>query len=260
MACWCRWGRIRTDVLDTKDGGTLGSLKVLIDGAVNTPGSGLGSTNFGWDFGIVQGSDFVYDLCGNVKWSKWVQMMSDVSGIIAAGERLATTSYQLDANGKQLSPNMMTLYGPDGSIGAGPVEVEGRPLVAGADGTIYTVRCEESQQVGTPAINRILAYSSDLTELWRFDLGGDFCMGMTGNVVLDDDGVMYLMRSSPNTSGTQVMAIQTRSPGLADSSWPSWRHDNRGTAWLVPGAPGNATDDAAASDAIDAPVDSSAND
>jgi hypothetical protein len=69
---------------------------------------------------------------------------------------------------------------------------------------------------------------------------------MTGNVVLDDDGVMYLMRSSPNIYGTQVIAIQTQSPGLADSSWPSWRHDNRGTAWLVPGSPATGDSDAGA--------------
>lgn len=65
------------------------------------------------------------------------------------------------------------------------------------------------------------------------------------------------MRSAPSISGTQVIAIQTRSPGLADSSWPSWRHDNRGTAWLVPGTAGSTTPaDAAVFDGIDVPVDS----
>jgi len=31
-----------------------------------------------------------------------------------------------------------------------------------------------------------------------------------------------------------VLAIQTQSPGLAESSWPSLRRDNRGTMWLTP--------------------------
>jgi hypothetical protein len=140
---------------------------------------------------------------------------------------------------------------------AGPTPAEGWPIAAGADGTIYTFRC---QDVGTTSINRVLAYSYDLTELWRYDLGGNACKGMTGNVVLDDDGVMYLMRRG-DVGGTEVMAIQTRSPGLADSSWPSFRHDNRGTAWLVPGTAGSTTaDDADVSDVTDAPVDGSASD
>jgi hypothetical protein len=58
----------------------------------------------------------------------------------------------------------------------------------------------------------------------------------------------------------EVMAIQTRRPGPADPSWPSFRHDNRGTAWLVPGTPASTTDDDDVSDAIDAPVDNISSD
>ena len=47
----------------------------------------------------------------------------------------------------------------------------------------------------------------------------------------------YGLSLRPGSTGTELVAIQTRSPGLADSSWPSIRHDNRGTAWLVPGLP-----------------------
>ncbi|MBN2574428.1 MAG: PQQ-binding-like beta-propeller repeat protein [Deltaproteobacteria bacterium] len=223
-------GADRTDVLNTTDGSTMGTIRVLIDGVPKTPSSGL-SDVYAWTFGIAQSADFVYDACGNLRWSKWSRLAPNASGVIAVGERLVVTSYQTDEHGNPLSPNMMTLYDAEGTVVGGPMPVEGRPLAAGADGTIYTVRCEG----GTPPINRIVAYTSDLLPLWSFDLGGDFCLGMNGNVVLDDDGVMYLKRTSPNLSSTQVMAIQTRSPGLADSSWPSWRHDNRGTAWLVPG-------------------------
>jgi hypothetical protein len=61
-------------------------------------------------------------------------------------------------------------------------------------------------------------------------------MGMTGNVVLDDSGVMFLTRrGDAGSNATEMIAIQTTSPGLANSSWPSLRHDNRGTSWLVPG-------------------------
>jgi hypothetical protein len=85
-------------------------------------------------------------------------------------------------------------------------------------------------------------------------LSARFALGITGNVVLDDDGVMYLSRQG-ETSGAEIIAIQTRSPGLADSSWPSLRHDNRGTAWLVSGAPAAAIDAATAPEAKDAPID-----
>jgi hypothetical protein len=54
---------------------------------------------------------------------------------------------------------------------------------------------------------------------------------------LEDNGVMYLTWKANKGITTEAIAIQTASPGLADSSWPSLRHDNRGTAWLVPGTP-----------------------
>jgi outer membrane protein assembly factor BamB len=248
-------GEKGTDVLNTADGSALGSLKEVIDGA--TYGL-IGPIMVGWDIGIAQSANFVYDFCGNLRWSRWKNLAPNSSGVVTVGEYLVVTSYQADDKGVPVSPNMLTLYDANGAVIGEPAPAEGSPLAAGADGTIYTVSCAASQPP-TPT-DRISAYSPDLTPLWHLDLNGGngLCQGMTGNVVLDDDGVMYLMRASPNTYGTQVMAIQTRSPGLADSSWPSWRHDNRGTAWLVPGTP-SATPPAGDSDGgspanpIDAP-------
>lgn len=51
--------------------------------------------------------------------------------------------------------------------------------------------------------------------------------------MLDTDGVLYLVRTDDGGE-LDLLAIQTRSLGLANSSWPSLRHDNRGTSWLVP--------------------------
>jgi hypothetical protein len=106
--------------------------------------------------------------------------------------------------------------------------------------------------------NGIVAYAYDLKELWRLDLGGSECAGVTGKVVLDDDGVMYLTRVADG-GVVEALALQTASPGLAESSWPSLRHDNRGTAWLVSGTPTALASDAgsaAIGDAIDAPLPS----
>ena len=45
-----------------------------------------------------------------------------------------------------------------------------------------------------------------------------------------NSGVLYLTRDQ--SWSTNLLAIQTRSPGLAKSSWPTSAHDNHGTAWL----------------------------
>lgn len=65
---------------------------------------------------------------------------------------------------------------------------------------------------------------------YGLDLGGH-CP--SGSAVLDTDGVLYLVRTDDGGE-LDLLAIQTRSLGLANSSWPSLRHDNRGTSWLVP--------------------------
>jgi hypothetical protein len=86
----------------------------------------------------------------------------------------------------------------------------------------------------SPKVNELIAYTSDLEEMWRLNLGKpDNCP--IGNGVLDEDGVLYLARAlSGGDENVEILAIQTQSPGLAESSWPSLRHDNRGTMWLVP--------------------------
>ena len=62
---------------------------------------------------------------------------------------------------------------------------------------------------------------------------------------------MYFIRKGDSAGTTEVMAIQTASPGLADSSWPSARHDNRGTAWLVLGGASDTTDGGVVVDAAE---------
>jgi hypothetical protein len=47
--------------------------------------------------------------------------------------------------------------------------------------------------------------------------------------VVTDDGILYT-RVQTSTAET-VVAIQTKSPGLASSSWPTLRHDNRASGW-----------------------------
>jgi len=184
----------------------------------------------GWDFGIQFGAIDSFDACGRLKWSTRVDSLyDDWSGVISLTETLVATKWDADAKGNRLSPDRMYRYAADGTVVQGPVAGQGEPYLAGADGTIYTVNCADS----SPKANQLIAYSSDLQELWRLNLGvSNNCP--VGNAVLDDDGILYLMRGLTTSDGVEILAIQTSSPGLAESSWPSLRHDNRGTMWLAP--------------------------
>ncbi len=238
-AVFVAYGQLHTDALDTRDGSTLGSFIDPYDGKSFV--WGWGTWLEGWEFGVSDGRLLSFDPCGRSRWDTRLPLGS---GVVTVGERLVT-----------LKEGSLILYGADGNALSDPAPSpgeEGWPIAAGADGTIYWYR---SQRGTMPTVNRLLAYSPDLKELWRIELTAESSFGFNGNVVLDDDGVLYLSRPLKG-SITEILAIQTRSPGLADSSWPSFRHDNRGTAWLVPGTPANSTpSDAATSDAIDAPVE-----
>jgi len=246
-------------VYDAKTGAHLGALETT-DG--RPIGGYRGAWCLGWRFGISFADSFVLDPCGKQRWSYWGGPLQNVdSGIIALGELLVTSSFQSDSNGTPKKPSSVTLYDSDGQIKVGPLTRDGQPYLAGADGTLYTVYCQYAPR-GT---NQLIAYSPDLTELWRLDLGGASGGCPAGNGVLDSDGVLYLVRMGEGGE-IDLLAIQTRSPGLADSSWPSLRHDNRGTGWLVPWTPppdasqGNPGSDADVSDAVDAPAESGPSD
>lgn len=221
------------EVVIARDSGA--SLGELLTAAGQRVAGFPGIWELGWDFGIGIGSLVCFDTCGSQKWSTWVDSSwNEDSGIIAAGEHLVAVKWKANSNGDRLTPDSMSLYDVYGNVVGGPVEGAGKPFVAGADGAIYTVNCEQSSSKA----NQVVAYSADLTEMWRIDIGlVDNCP--VGNGVLDRDGVLYLTHAMGTGQGVEVVAVQTQSPGLAESSWPSLRHDNRGSSWLVslPSAP-----------------------
>ena len=239
-------------VFDTKNGTSLGRLEAF---------GAIGMWALGWTLEVVSNAAgvFVFDRCGRSKWSTFRpnQLHTNTeSGVITLGELLVGMEFQTDNRGNPVGDFSLSLYDADGQVKVGPAVRDGQPFLAGADGTIYTVYSRYAPS-GT---SQLIAYAPDLTELWRLDIGGPNGHDPGGNGVLDTDGVLYLAQADER-GVTQLLAIQTSSPGLADSSWPSLRHDNRGTSWLVPWAPsGNdqpGTSDAAVSDAIDAPADTS---
>ncbi|HJX51732.1 MAG TPA: hypothetical protein VJ801_03110 [Polyangia bacterium] len=151
--------------------------------------------------------------------------------LTASGERLVMFDFTLDYNGYAQDSRTITLYNRDGSIAAGPSAVQGWANLVGADETIYVSDWVGSNTATTPWDLRIIAYSHELNELWRIDqTGGGH--GPYGEV-LDRDGVLYVSIRGDGYATTKLFAIQTRSPGLARSSWPSVRHDNQGTEWLA---------------------------
>ena len=118
-------------------------------------------------------------------------------------------------------------YSAEGALRQGPRPVPGFATTLGADGTVYTTAC--SQQDARTSDLSLVAYSSELTSMWRLELGKPCTYSGTA---LADDGVLYLAREL--IDGIEILAIQTASPGLAPTAWPTRRHDNRRTNWLSP--------------------------
>jgi hypothetical protein len=118
-------------------------------------------------------------------------------------------------------------YSTEGALLRGPRPLGGFSTALGADGTLYNTVC--SQQDERNADMSLVAYSLELTESWKLDLGKPCTYSGT---VLADDGVLYIARELPD--GIEVLAVQTASPGLAPTAWPTRWHDNRQTGWLRP--------------------------
>ncbi len=161
------------------------------------------------------------DRCAGARWSprfpgRWA------FALVGPGETILVRG--MDANGKPAAH----LYSSSGELVAGPAEVRGLPNLFGRDGTLYAVECEG----GTSGAMHLRAYGRDLALLWDLDLGPS-CSWQ--GAVLDDRGALFLARArtAGKKPGTEVVAVQTRSPGPLESSWPAWRHDVRGTGWLM---------------------------
>jgi outer membrane protein assembly factor BamB len=123
----------------------------------------------------------------------------------------------------QGSPTFVSRYSPDGTkvVASAPAAP---PWAIGADGTIYGVTCDSPGYEGP---SRLIAYDPSLHELWRLELGPS-CP--TTTPVIGDDGIMYFGRWVGDV--TDLIAVQTSSPGLAKSGWPTRRHDALGTGWV----------------------------
>ncbi|HEY3355802.1 MAG TPA: hypothetical protein VGQ83_21295 [Polyangia bacterium] len=183
------------------------------------------------------------------------------SGIIEAGyaelvgERYQWRLYQLDPCGRLLrewppdggwspyyfigfSDNLVLgsdqgghntyVYSSAGERLLGPAPWRGVGLALGADGAMYAAECNGGQSLDTQSMS-LIAYAPSLAETWSLDLGVP-CTA--GGVVLADNGMLITARELPN--GIEVIAVQTASPGLARTSYPTHGFNNRRTNWLGP--------------------------
>jgi hypothetical protein len=79
---------------------------------------------------------------------------------------------------------------------------------------------------GGEAPATLIAFTADLKEEWRLRVG---TRCNVGNALLTDDGMLYFARLR---SFVEFVPVQTTSPSLAKTAWPSSPHDNRATGWL----------------------------
>jgi outer membrane protein assembly factor BamB len=211
----------------TTDGLHLGRLRQPSGGNVSarTPFWALG---YG---GVIFDGLSIFDRCGT---SKEVSPVGPghfiTAGTIDPQGRYVAVTMDM-ARTSLVTPNSarIALFDSKDKAVVGPTAGKGQPVAIGADGAIYTVDC----RYAAPVQNRLYAYDAHLSESWHLDLGAPGkCQ--SGHVVLDRDGVLYMALPADRASGgTDILAIQTASPGLsAASAWPMPRHDNWGTMWL----------------------------
>lgn len=139
--------------------------------------------------------------------------------LIGPGDQL----YVVERDDVEGSPTFVSVYSPDGVRVKGPVAMA-IPWAIGADGTIYGVACDTP---GVDGPSRLHAYNAELEEQWMLPLG-DSCP--TAGPIIDDSGKLYFVWYRDLAS--EVVTVQTTSPGLADTAWPIRRHDVRGAGWV----------------------------
>ena len=159
------------------------------------------------------------DRCSEPKWSFPTDKYMDV---VLAGFDDSLVGIYGDA---------AFIYSATGEQQAGPAPLDFHyyPKAIGADGTLYYTYCTElyNKDAGEMSVQ---AYSPSLELLWSVELGKP-CLDEPP--VLADDGVLYVLRwkYTPDVH-LELTAIQTASPGLANTAYPTLRSNNRRTGWI----------------------------
>jgi len=162
----------------------------------------------------------VLDRCGKLKWS--FPTDAYMNAFLVGFDDTLVALYGDNA----------FVYSADGERQVGPVPLDTHyyPLAIGDDGTIYYMYCTEVYGIETGEMS-VHAYSSSLELLWSVELGKP-CLDEPP--VLANDGVLYVLRSKSEQypPHLELTAIQTASPGLANTAYPTLRSNNRRTGWI----------------------------
>jgi len=165
---------------------------------------------------------YFLDKCGKLLWSfpntsstSWFpELVGYNDELLVDGDRRNDSAYVYSRSGERLQ---------------GPRPIRGAPTSLGADNTIYNIECSGDLSQEATASLAIVAYSWAIKELWSLDLG-KVCT--SSGTALADDGVLYVTRQL--SDGIEVIAVQTASPGLAPTAYPTRDNNNRRTRWLGP--------------------------
>lgn len=166
---------------------------------------------------------FVLDRCGSLQWETGLGRYREPilvgydDNIVAREIAIGVADYERSF--------AIVVYSSDGSVIAGPSPPLGTPIAIGADDTIYSILCENYGRLNE--IGTLIATKPTLDEKWRLSLNGS-CPG--DGAVLLDDGKLIMARALLDMR-VEVFAIQTTSPGLADTAWPAHRQNNSATGW-----------------------------
>ena len=162
----------------------------------------------------------VLDRCGKFQWSAPVQPKQVLLGFDDALIVLSPSS-----TGK----NAASVYSRDGRRLAGPVNDVGTLLALGADNVVYVGVCDN---VGEDRHLSIRALSPTLEQLASLGVGGLCSERHEPDAVLLEDGLL-LVPAREEKQGVLVGFVETASPGLARTAWPTRMRDNLRSGWVA---------------------------
>lgn len=162
----------------------------------------------------------VLDACGQTRF-RLPATRPQWPALVGADESL----YVVERDDVTGSDTFVSVYAAaDGRRTLGPVPAA-PPWGIGADGVVYAVQCDAPGHDGP---SRLIAYDgATFVEKWRLELGAS-CP--SAGPVIDDTGRLYFTWFIDHY--TELVAVQTTSPGLASTPWPARRRDAHGTAWV----------------------------
>lgn len=130
-----------------------------------------------------------------------------------------------------------TTVASTGSRRSSPARSPKTRAALGADGVAYALTSRDTPILSGPSTQDIVALSPELRPLWRMTIETS---QLKRGAALSDDGVLHVFAepgyvwgaTGPQPSASQLIAIQTTSPGPAKTSWPATRGDQFTGHWL----------------------------